>query len=251
MPTPRQQLVQIQAWSYSRFQNYETCPAKAKFLYVNKLKEPDSKAGAKGTRVHAIAALIATGKLPPVSRDTEQFMPELKLILKSKQFPTELETFKQEFKDLKGVKVMTESEWAFTQQWEPTGWFDPDCWLRIKVDLHWLEITGKKSKTETHVKIRDHKTGKIHEDHKLQRSLYALGAFLVYPDALTVEAAHWYLDQGVEKKETWDASQLDALKKEWLLRTTAMLNDTTYAPRPGDYCRYCHFRKENGGPCKF
>ena len=33
--------------------------------------------------------------------------------------------------------------------------------------------------------------------------------------------------------------------------SSALLTDTLFAPRPGPYCRWCHFRKENGGPCTF
>jgi hypothetical protein len=30
-----------------------------------------------------------------------------------------------------------------------------------------------------------------------------------------------------------------------------VLNDTLYPARTGFHCRYCHFRKSNGGPCAF
>jgi hypothetical protein len=79
--------------------------------------------------------------------------------------------------------------------------------------------------------------------------LYGLGAFLVYPDVAEVQASHWYLDAGIEHKDSWRASQLNALKKEWLQRIEAMMNDTTFAPNPTTACKWCHFRKANSGPC--
>ena len=252
MPKPRLvQIEPIQAWSYSRYQKYELCPFQAKCLYVTKLREPDSPSGLNGTRVHALAAMVTTGKLPPPDRDNAQFMPELQRALKAKTLPTELETFSEEFKALKKATVFTEQEWAFTKDWAVTGWFDRNAWLRIKVDAHYLEVKKKKALRETKVVIIDYKTGKIHEDHALQRSLYALGAFLMYPDAVEVEAAHWYLEQGHEDREAWHRNQLEALKTEWLKRTKAMLSDKTFAPRPGGHCRYCHFRKGNNGPCQY
>lgn len=242
----------IPSWSYSRYSTYGQCPAKAKFLYVDKKKEPDSPAGLKGTRIHAIAALVATGKLPAPDRDNAALMPELRKLLTQKAMPPELVTFKKEFAALRRAgNVLTEQEWAFTLNWEPTGWFDANCWLRIKVDAHWVEQVKKGTLRKTHVQIVDHKSGKIYDSHKEQRSLYALGAFLRYPEAASVTAAHWYLELGEEHKDAWEARELPALKAEWLRRTTAMLNDTTYAPRPGDYCKYCHFRKANGGPCVY
>lgn len=250
MPIPR--LVTIQAWSYSRFSTYDQCPRKAQYQYIHRLPEPDSTAGMKGTRVHAIAAMIATGKLPPPSKDNRAFYAELPAILKSKTFPEELATFQQEFKELRKIaSVQVESDWAFRKDWTPCGWFDRDCWLRIKVDLHWLAQRKNGRGRVTEVEIRDHKTGKWSKDHVLQRSLYGLGAFLMYPDAAVVRAAHWYLDLGKEESDTWVRKDLPGLQQEWLNRTTAMLNDTTFAPRPSDKCRWCHFRKANGGPCEF
>lgn len=248
MPTPR--LITISAWSYSRFGVYDLCPRKAKFLYISKLKEPDSDSGLKGTRTHALAAVVASGKVPPLDRDNAAFYPELKALVKSRKLPPELDTFAEEFKALRktpGVRV--EESWAFTRDWVPTGWFAGNAWLRIKVDLHYLATKKQGFKRVTTVYIRDHKTGKMKDDHKLQRSLYALGALIMYPDAVAVEAAHWYLDAGEEKKDVFQASQLEELKAEWLNRTTAMLNDTSFATHAGQHCNWCHFRKANGGPC--
>ena len=252
MPKPRLvQIEPIQAWSYSRYQKYEQCPQLAKYLYVDKKREPDSAAGQKGTRIHALAALVATGKLPPPDRDTAPFMQELQQVLKSKKLPVELETFEEEFAGLRKQRVECEAEWAFKKDWAPTGWFDRDAWLRIKVDAHYLEVKKTGALRNTKVIIIDHKSGKIYEDHALQRSLYALGAFIMYPDATEVEAAHWYLEQGHEDRDSWHRNQLEALKEEWLKRTKAMLSDTTFAPRVGGYCRWCYFRKGNGGPCQY
>lgn len=250
MPTLK--LVTIAAWSHSRLSCYTQCPRKARYQYIDKLKEPDGEAGKKGTRVHAIAATYATGVAPRLDKDNADFHDELAPVAKAKVCPPELETFKEEFAALKKRKgVMTEKEWAFTKDWQPCSWFASNCWLRIKVDLVYLDVVKNGKLRQTRVIIRDHKTGKIYEDHGLQRSLYALGAFLMYPDAVEVEAAHWYLELGEERVERWRREQLEALKAEWIRRTTAMLSDTTFAPRPSDKCRWCWFRKDNKGPCEF
>ena len=250
-PTPRQQLVQIQAWSYSRFLDYEQCPFKAKLKIIDKRREPSSPALDKGNRVHAIADVFTTGKLPPVTGDNTHLIPELKTVIKGKAIPTELECFKEEFKVMQESKAETELEWAFDRTWNPISWFDHRAWLRMKVDAQYLTSEKKRGLTETTVHIVDHKTGKFNPEHALQRSLYALGGFLMFPDAKYVVAAHWYLDLGREEKETWVSSQLGSLKLEWTRRTTAMLADSTFAPKPGPYCRYCTFSKSKEGPCQF
>jgi CRISPR/Cas system-associated exonuclease Cas4 (RecB family) len=247
LPTPR--LVTISAWSYSRLGTYNACPRKAKYLYIDKLSEPDSTAGLRGTRAHAIAAMIATGKLPAPDRDNKQFYAELAPILKAKEFPAELAAFEIEFRALRKRKnIQVEAQWCFDRNREPVSWFGSDAWLRLKVDLHYLT---QKKRGVTEVDIVDHKTGKWSSDHALQRSLYALGAFLQYPDAQVVRAAHWYLDIGKENKDMWERSELESLWKEWLRRTEALLHDTTYAPSPGQHCNWCAFAKSKGGPCEY
>lgn len=251
MPTPR--LVKITAWSYSRFTDYEQCPFLAKCKIVDRLKEPDSPSGYKGTRTHALAAAYATRTLPVRDKDNVKFYDELVDMLRSKKIPVELETFAEEFKTVREIKsALAESEWAFNSNWEACGWFDSSAWLRVKVDLHWLsqERNGRLRKTVVHV--RDHKTGREYAEHELQRELYGLGALLQYPDADEVVVEHWYLDGGkIGGPSVFKADDLPRLQAEWVRRTTAMLNDTSFAPRPSDKCRFCHFRKANNGPCKF
>lgn len=252
MPTPR--LVTIQSWSYSRLGTYSQCPRKAKYQILDKLKEPDSPAGMNGTRVHALAAMIATGRLPDRDKDNAAFYDTLPAILKAKAFPTELETFKAEFKALRKLNPLTEAEWAFDKQWQPCSWFASNCWLRVKVDCHYLEQRKVGKLRVTRVVIKDWKTGKWSADHALQRELYALGAFLQYQDAEEVIAQHCYLDLGREEPEVpavWTRDMLPKLQKTWLDRTTAMLNDTTFAPTPSDKCRWCAFSKAKKGPCEF
>lgn len=232
---PVRKLVQITSASYSRLGTYNTCPAKAKYNILDRIKEPSNQAMDNGTRVHDLAAKWATKKL--------------------KFLPTELERFAEEFEVLRSEKTKVEQDWVFRKDWSVTRFDDWNgAWLRMKVDAHYLAVTGTKTKRITRVYIIDHKTGKFSPDHALQRSLYAMGAFLIYPDAVEAIVSHWYLDQGVEEPEggqVFKASQLESLQKTWTNKFKAMLSDTTFAPRPGTYCGYCYYSKSKNGPCKF
>lgn len=218
----KQPLVHITAWSYSRFNDYEKCPLLCKLKHVDKRKEPENEAMTRGSAVHGMV---------------EQFLTK-----KVKTLPANLGKFKGQFMPMRRAKVLCEQEWAFNSKWERVSWFADDAWLRMKVDIHFV-------KGDT-VTIIDIKTGKTHPEHELQRSLYALGAFLIYPEAQVV-VQHWYLDSGEKATTTFGAGEFKSLQKDWLKRTKAMLADTRFAPRPGNYCRWCHFRKDNGGPCVY
>ena len=222
----------ILAWSFSRWNTYESCPLKAKFLYVDKLKEPDNPAQARGSAIHKQAENFLLGSI--------------------KTLPAELAFFKEEFQKLKKLKAQPELSWAFTSAWQPTGWFDKNAWCRVKLDA----LVFK----PTHGVLVDYKTGRPYDEHSDQLGLYALGGFL-HPDCKGVqelEAQDWYLDKeklpkGHEKitGEDFTADQVEELKDTWADKTRAMLNDTKFLPKPSDKCRFCHFRKANSGPCKF
>lgn len=230
---------QITAWSYSRYACYQECPRKAKYKFVDKLQEPGSSAMDRGSAMHAFAEELITGKMSAKEDDKVKYEP----------FRTEFKTsvlpnFKTDAAVAKKGKPAAEQEWAFTTQWLPTSWFGRDAWCRVKTDLI---FTRSKE-----LVIVDHKTGKRREEHQNQLSLYALGGFIMYPEVEHISTEVWYLDQGMPwTKGSYERDELPDIKNAWLDKTRAMLTDTLFAPRPSNACRWCHFRKSNGGPCEF
>jgi CRISPR/Cas system-associated exonuclease Cas4 (RecB family) len=221
---PTRKLVQIEAWSFSRYKDYTTCPALAKFKHLDRLEEPHGLAMGRGGDIHTLA---------------EQY------VLSGGAMPEELTRFADEFKNLRRYKkdCVVEQEWCFDKNWEQCDWKDwARAWLRIKVDL----FHARKTKGE----VIDYKTGKIRDENKLQLELYAIGAFLIYPKITVVDTQLWYLDQGELINQVFERDQLYALQQKWLNMTRAMLTDTAFAPSPNPHCRYCHFRKSNQGPCE-
>lgn len=215
---------QITAWSFSRFQTYASCPAKAKYKFIDKLQEPPNDAMARGTAIHKLAEDYTRAKKPG-------------------QIPTELIKFEDQFIELNKSKPLVEQEWAFTQDWQPTGWFAKDTWVRVKVDAACLE--------DDTLYVIDHKTGKEKDDHKEQLSIYGVAGLIQFPLVQIVSAQLWYLDSGVQTPHEFSRKELPALKKDWEKQTKAMLTDTRFSPKPSNACRWCAFSKEKGGPCRF
>lgn len=226
---PIKKLQQITSWSYSRLTTYILCPFKAKLTILDRMKEPENAYTSGGQNAHD---------------DCESYLknPKAPLTKAMARFP-------EEFAKLRKKKAVAEQTWAFRRDWSRTVYNDWDgCWLRIKTDAHYVEQSGKK----TTVVVIDYKTGKEYEDHALQRSLYALGAFMIYPDATDVVVWHWYLDAGVERDSKFTRKKDAArLKKDWEARADRMLSDTIFPATPNPKCCWCHFRKTNGGPCQF
>jgi hypothetical protein len=216
----------IDAWSYSRWQDYLKCPAFAKYKHFDKIREPGNKAMDRGTAIHKLAEKFARAKA-------------------NVKLPVELECFEEEFREVQKTKlVLCEQEWAFTNKWDSTDWFSDAAWCRVKVDLVYTQ--GKI------LKLRDHKTGKINPAHDGQLSLYALAGLLKYPELDGVEVQNWYLDHGIimpEKIKIYTHADVPALKKEWAAKVKPLLSDRRFSPKPSSACVYCFFSKGKNGPC--
>jgi len=224
MPIRRAQ--KLTAWSYSRLTTYEACPLLARFKFIDRLREPPSKPLERGQEVHTKAEKYSTGEL--------------------KKRPKELDLFKEEFKALRRIKkkLNVEQELAITDSWDPCDWFASDTWLRAKLDCSYNDDVAQV--------IIDYKTGKVRPENVDQLDLYAPVAFCHAPDHINViHASLWYLDWGEEVARSYTRGEALKLRTKWVKRSKKMLSDTAFKPTPGNACRWCHFKKSNGGPCKF
>ena len=104
----------VKAWSYSRLADYEQCPAKFKYKHIDRLPDPGSAAMQRGSDIHKAGENFLKGK--------GKLTPEYKY-------------FKKEMAELKQLSPLVEQQWGFTANWEQTGWFGNDTWLRIVCDV--------------------------------------------------------------------------------------------------------------------
>lgn len=217
----------ITQWSFSRWETWFTCALKAKFKYLLKLADPSGEAALRGTEVGNSAEAWMAGTL--------------------KKMPAELKGVKPEVQRIRRLKPAVQLEWALDQQWQPTGWFAPNTWCRIKTDV------VAENKKESLIEVHDGKTGRIKEVHNLQLSLYAIGAFAHFPTYDAVRVQLLYYDQNIslppDGGRVYTRGDLPGLQDEWLGRVALMLRDKNFVPTKGDHCRWCAFSKKKGGPC--
>lgn len=228
----------ITSWSFSRWSTYENCPAKARFLYIDKLKEPGSAAMDRGTELHKQCEDFLKGVKKTVSKDTKLIANVLK--------------------DFKKRGALAEADFTFKQDWSPTRWDDWNgAWCRIKADVTIAPVIDSDEPT---AEVHDFKTGgkqKLEnndfEEYYTQLELYGLAGLLTFPTAQRVKSSLVFIDFGkiIESPEVLKRGDEKKLMKKWEIRTKRMLNDTTFKPKPGNACRWCNFRKSNGGPCQF
>lgn len=232
---PRKPKPKVTAWSFSRWTKWATCPLQFKLSTIDRLPEEKGPALVRGQEVH---------------NEAEEYV---KAARKPRMVPASLETFTDEFvelRDLKraaGVEVLPENELAFDRNWAPTSWFDRRTWVRIKIDAL-VRFVGKRR-----TRVIDYKTGRLKEqsEYDEQVELYALAAFDADPELQTVQTELWFLDHGVLYENDHDRDDADGIRAKWEERVTPMMADRRFDPTPGNHCRWCSFSKAKGGPCRY
>ena len=242
----------ITSWSYSRLSVYEECPRKAKYKFILKMPEPKSPAMDRGDAVHKKIAAFIKGTARNAPSEAGLFKDDIKRLRAS--FKLDAASGATAIHE-RGVSI--EETWAFTKSWTQTVYNDWNgCWLRIKTDASSLEGDV--------VTVNDWKTGRYHERNVQtyldQTKLYATGALTLYApigSSLRVRTRLVFLDAGIaypQHGETieYKPTDLKGLKKDWERRAGKMMNDAKFAPTPSqNACRFCHFKKDNGGPCEY
>jgi RecB family exonuclease len=215
----------ITTWSYSRFSTYSNCPKKAKYLYIDKLKDVGSPALDHGSAVHKGLEDFLRYPGFDVPKGTHpKFVPMLENLLAQDAKP--------------------EESWAFTEEWKPCGPWDKNVWVRGKFDSYYI------TDDSTLIMI-DFKTGQVRPMNQEQLELYALMGFMKFPLVDKIITELWYVEEGTHLVMTYLRPELPGLLKRWNARCKPMMTDTTFRERPSALCGYCNFAKGGGGPCKF
>jgi hypothetical protein len=146
--------------------------------------------------------------------------------------------------------VLIEREWGFTREFESTGWNSPNTWLRIKADAIELHEAGAMT-------LIDLKSGKKYGNevkHNQQGQLYAIGAFLEFPEVDLINVQFWYCDQqGKKTKKDYPRSWLPKAMGIWQKKGLKVTEATDFPPKPNVLnCKFCDFGTVNGtGICQY
>ena len=212
----------VTSFSNSSIKTYEQCPYKFRLTRIDGLQEPTGDAAQRGKDIHTIFenALLQTAELP----DEYSYWNEYINLL---------------------IEKGTQSEvmFAVTKDWQRSEFLAPETWLRGIYDAIYFNHNG--------AHVLDWKTGK-ERDYEDQLKLYAATIMSCYPKVERVTLEICYID--LKKSVSHGALTKDDLPtlKKWITeRITKIENDDIYAPKPTYGCKWCHFRKSNGGPCQW
>lgn len=217
----------ITAWSWSRFETFELCPYQFKLKFIDKLASPGSPAMARGNEIHKQTAAYILGQTDTIPEAVK--LPFHRKLLEECRAADD--------------KVV-EQQWGFTRQWEPTGWFGNDTWLRTIVDYGVVY-------EDMEVEVLDWKSGKAYGHNAEQVELFGLAVLCHFKPATKVTTRLVYFDAGTEQVDVVEAKDKNKLIAKWTAKVQPMFDEVNFLPRPNDRCRFCDFSRSKGGPCRF
>ena len=224
------------SWSFSKLGDFEKCKKYFWLKHEQKIPEPErplppgktEHANDRGSRIHDSAEHFVDG---------------------SGAFIQELREFQPEFEHLKYAhalgKVSLEGEWGMDEDWEITAW--KGAWLRLKLDAL---VFGDDPAVAA---VVDYKSGRKFGNevkHAQQLQLYALVAFLRYPELETIHAELWYVDVKDITSQTFTRDQSLRFKRSFDNRGRAITSCTTWPANPNKWsCQWCPYGPEHTGHC--
>lgn len=205
----------LQAFSWSRLEGYETCPKKFFLISIDKsVIDPPNEHTQYGTDMHlAFAHYLKKGTALPLH--LRQHKPML-----------------DQIKAAQGEKIV-EQQIAINANYQATGWFDKDAYCRVISDV--TIMNGSKAV------MFDWKSGKEKPGFDQLR----LAAAVMFCIAEELEEITMHYVWTKSKRVTSDKLTRDEMPGVWanlhprLLAYQNAFVTKTFEPRRGFHCKYC------------
>lgn len=212
------------SYSYSAIKLYEQCPLKYKLTRIDHLIEPTGDAANRGKTIHAEIESVLKGGLNLLSDDIKHLEDKINAWIKE--------------------NGQSELPVGVNDKWEAVDFNAEDVMFRGVIDLFIKHADGQAT-------VLDFKTGK-HRDYSDQVLVYSTIILSTMPDVHTVQNVIEFIDLAkTDKYKPIVRADLPKLQLQLKARITTIEKDTIFAPNPSVLCKWCYFRKSNGGPCKW
>lgn len=224
----------ITAWSISRLFDFESCPHRLYLRYIAKAEMPEFPADhplTRGLRIHKEVEQYINGA-------SDEFPSS------GKKLQDEIEFCKEQYQ---AGSASVEEQWGFDEDWNVTGWWDDNVWLRVATDCY-VSIGADEGV------IYDWKTGKSFGNevkYTQQGQLYACGAFMRDSGLECVSVNFGFLDDGKLRVKHYERGpKINKLISKFTERGTRLTSCVDFRPKPNVLnCKFCPFGPSNTGAC--
>ena len=205
--------------SYSSIKLYENCPLRYyKQRITKEVVDQGGEASKHGERIHKL----------------------LEDRLKGADLPDEICHYEPLCKSIeaisKGGELHIEKELVLNENLQPTGWWEPDAWLRSKLDILVLK--------DTHAVVMDWKTGKRYPD-MFQMAMFAAQVFKHFPNVDRVTTSLVWLKTLSMDTEHYSRDKSNELWSDIMGRIRRIYDSVEYdnwPAKPSGLCRFCPAR---------
>lgn len=218
------------ALSWSRLSDYNQCPLKFRFKYLDKnakFKEDESSSPhlVRGSNVHKALENYVVQK----TSDQPVKITSLPEVEQTKPFADRLlDNY---------TTVIPETQIAVNKNWERVEWFARDAYYRAIFDLIAIR--------PDHIAVIDWKTGKIRDydggpSGKGQLHLAGGIALHLWPSVPKISTAYVYVDhkQTLAKDFTQEADRA-ALREHFDAEHEKVNADKEFKPKVNEFCKWC------------
>jgi CRISPR/Cas system-associated exonuclease Cas4 (RecB family) len=211
--------------SFSRLVDYEACPCKAKFRYLDKIAEPEQPDSplVRGSKIHEDIEAYIRGKTDEVIEGAQPWADQFRETLNHRP-------------DL----IKLEEMWEFDELFTPLPPNDPNLKFRSKLDVIVFDEDDESAL------IVDWKSGRKTGNevkHTDQGRTYALTAFAKYDHLEVVDVMFVYVDQKEKLEFFVKREEMAPYYVKLALRLKDMLSDETFNPHPSKHhCAYCAYK---------
>ena len=223
-------------WSFSRLNDFETCPKSFHEKHILKSVKFDNTSPhlIKGRDIHekmerAVKQVIETGG-GGFPKEIHSTVPFIQNMVRFARDTSDEPLF------------LTEQQRAMRENLSETSWFGKDVWVRVIWD--WLIIADDKAI------VIDWKTGKPWPDQG-QLKLFAGAAMAAYPQVESVRTAYVYTEHKKVTRESYEREEYNQIWDEFGERSELiqLANESGNWPaKPSTMgCRWCKVKCEHAG----
>jgi hypothetical protein len=209
------------AHSYSSIKLFENCPLR---YYRQRIKkdvvDEGGEASKHGERIHAFLEKRLKGS--DLDPEVAKYEPLCAAVERA----------------AKDGELCIEQELVLTERLVPTGWWEPDAWLRSKLDV--LIIAGADAV------VMDWKTGKRNPDF-FQMELFAAQVFKHYPEVQRVKTSLVWLKTLEMDTETYTRLNINPIWAGIMQRIQRIhdaYDSAVWPARPSGLCKFCPARHD-------
>ena len=224
----------IMALSHSRINDFDQCPLKFKLKYITKAPNFKFQGGSphliKGQKIHSYLEDYVNHRKDGNDEIAEN---SLDAVENGKEFADKIiDVYGRE-------SVFAELQLAVTKDWEPTGWFDADVYMRAIVDFS----------AYGHVMSEaiDWKSGKFTqytpESGYGQLELTAGFMFALQPTLEFVQTQYAYVEHRKAIKKVYKAEDKIRILQYFDNKSVEINAEDKFLPKKNRFCNWCEATK--------